>query len=198
MAFNSFAPAAGLPACMRFEWLAETGPEEPVSAGTWAIYILLIIAVLVAIGLIMKLVVWKVGVPCQFCDARLKYWEDLPLPDRAAILEYFNEVEKRDPETGAVFVCVKCGSVFDDFSGEKLHRDYDQFGLRAYCKKCNAIMWNQKDLATWDGVSESPYMKCKSCGTVHRWQMYKETRFRLLMPPPDIEVLPKCNDDGMA
>ena len=157
-------------------------------------YIFVVLAVLILAGIVLKFLVRKVGIPCQFCDARLQYWDDLSMEDCGGIMEYFTECEKRSPDTDGVFVCPDCGSVFDDFSGAKLSRDYDAYGIRAYCKVCNNLMWNRKNMADWDGVSESPYMHCEMCGSVHQWQTYKDTRFRFLVPPEDKPVLPKCED----
>ena len=159
---------------------------------------LIIVASLAAIGVALKFIVRGIGVPCQFCNARLANWRNLSQADRQAILAYFREVEGREPNVSAVFTCRSCGSVFDDFSGEWLRRDFDHFGIRAYCKKCNAVMWNRKDIATWDGVSESPYMKCDACGTVHRWAMHGVSRFRFLAPPREVKTLHRCLDTGDA
>ena len=165
--------------------------REPMTWGDLAIFAACAVAALLAVGLLLKLFVHQVGIPCQFCDARLKYWKELPPADHESILKYFQEYEKRTPETAGLFTCPGCGTVFDDFSGERLTRDYDAFGIRAWCRICNNMMWNKKDLGTWDGVSESPYMKCHVCGAVHQWKTFGTTRFRFLMPPEDQPVLPR-------
>jgi hypothetical protein len=177
-----------------------TDSQPPATEGPSALFVaicvVIIILFLAALGVLLKILVRQIGTRCQFCNARLKYWDQLDPADARAILGYFEEVEKRSPDTAGVFTCLKCGAVFDDFSGLRLHRDYDAFGLRAYCKKCNSVMWNRKDLAIWDGESESPYMKCDDCGTVHQFKLYGDTRFKFLMPPAGVETLKKCDDSS--
>ena len=54
----------------------------------------------IALGFVMKRVVRFVGIPCQFCDNRkLTYFDQLSPQQKQAILSYFQQFEKRDPDT---------------------------------------------------------------------------------------------------
>ncbi len=145
---------------------------------------LAVLGVLIAVG---KIAVRVVGAPCQFCENRkLTRFGQLPSSKRRPILGYFRSHEGRDPDTSAVFVCVDCMTVHDDFSGEKRSMDIDMGVARTFCKVCNALMQ--------DCDPDNEDIRCVRCGTHYRWQDHADSGFRFLMPPQGAKILERCQD----
>ena len=93
----------------------------------WRVLTVLLMAVLI------KWLVRKLGVDCHECAGRMAFFDELAIEEQNAILAYFSEHEGRKPDTSAVFVCKRCGFVYDDFSGEKRSMSGDEVG---HCKIC--------------------------------------------------------------
>ena len=72
------------------------------------------VIVIIITALLVRLLL-RTGIMCQFCQAKgVKVWRKLTPEQQSAIREYFLSYENRDPETGAIFVCDNCKTVFDD------------------------------------------------------------------------------------
>ncbi len=156
-----------------------------VEKKTWAMLLMCVgLPLLACLGaLLLKRLI---GCPCQFCENnRMTSWDELDLRQQDVLLRYFKSCEGREPDTSAVFVCKKCGTVFDDFSGEKRSMERDMgSGCTTWCKVCNGIVV-YCDL-------DNDNIVCGKCGTPYAWRVYKDSGYRLLMPPEDANILQKC------
>lgn len=121
---------------------------------------LLPIALLVVIA--VALVVRRVRFHCQRCNGKVRALRDLASEEREQVLDFFRRVEGRRPPTGKIYVCPRCKSVYDDFSGEHLSRDQDVHQLVAFCKVCGSLM--HREGAASDAIA------CNHCGALHRWR----------------------------
>ena len=65
----------------------------------------------------------------------MSFFDELPDQEKDQILSYFKEHERRTPDTTAIFVCLHCRIVYDDFSGEKRSMEGD---TRSICKVCQS------------------------------------------------------------
>ena len=82
-----------------------------------------------------RLLVRRVGCTCHLCASRMSFFHELTADERAEILEYYRQNEKRTPDTSGLFVCKNCLIIYGDFSGEKRSMDGDDVSI---CKICNA------------------------------------------------------------
>lgn len=165
-----------------------------------ALTVFLLLAVALVGAGIVAFVLRKAGCPCQFCDnARTMPFARLPVALREEIRGYFTNVERRQPQTPAVFVCLDCGTVFDDFSGEQRSRDRDVvwhhparafLACRAFCKGCNALMQGCEP--------DTTPTACARCGREHAWTVWGKSGLRYLMPLGDAPVLPRCRDTSFG
>lgn len=140
-----------------------------------ATYVLLGIAGLLALGLGLRRFVELIGFPCQFCGEKIRTFRRLDAPTQAAILEYFHEHERREPDRSGLFVCMGCRTVHDDFSGEKASWDADAYGCVTFCKACLATI-RQCEPGRED-------IKCPRCSTSYAWSVHPGSEFRFFMPP---------------
>jgi len=131
-------------------------------------------AVAAALLLLKRLVRW-VSFPCQFCSAKVKTFDQVNAEDRAGILAYFHEHERREPDEGGLFVCTNCKTVHDDFSGEKKSWDADAYSCRTFCKVCGRMMSGCEP--------EKEKVACPGCGTEYRWQVHERSGYRFFTPP---------------
>jgi len=91
------------------------------------------VGVPVVFGLLACLLRRAVGCDCHNCGNTMTAFRRLPDTDQRSILEHFEKVERRTPDTTAIFACGTCGTVYDDFSGEKKSLDGDNVSI---CKTC--------------------------------------------------------------
>lgn len=91
------------------------------------------VGVPVVFGLLACLLRRTIGCDCHRCGNSMTAFKWLPDADQRAILEHFEKVERRTPDTTAIFACGVCGTVYDDFSGEKKSLDGDNISI---CKVC--------------------------------------------------------------
>ncbi|MDP6107829.1 MAG: hypothetical protein QGI33_05270 [Candidatus Brocadiia bacterium] len=96
-----------------------------------------VIVVEAAVGVLvgLRLMFRKIGCDCPECARRVCFFDELTDEEKGQILHYFRTREGREPETGAIFACRRCGLVMDDFSGENLSMDGD---CRSFCKVCGS------------------------------------------------------------
>jgi hypothetical protein len=156
---------------------------------------------IVLLAVVIVFVKWlmRTAIMCQFCgNPDCKVWDRVPQAQRDSILSYFREHEKREPDTSGIFVCDKCNTVFDDFSGEKANREVDVGSAgrgprgrsivtcRSWCKVCNNMMQG------CDPDNEN--IRCRSCGTHYEWRTHDRSGYRFLMPPEDAVILKQCTD----
>jgi hypothetical protein len=135
---------------------------------------------MVVFGLGLRRLVDWIGSPCQFCEASVQSFRRVGPEVQASILQYFSAYERREPDTGGLFICMNCHTVHDDFSGEKASRDFDRFGCVTFCKVCHAIMRGcEPDRGT---------VNCSSCGTPYEWRTHADSGFRFFMPPRDVTI----------
>ncbi len=129
------------------------------------------------------------SVMCVFCGHhRTESLADLSRRQVVFIMSYYRQYEKRQLNRGRVQVCQLCGVVYDDFFAGK---DAGQSatapsvigaelpdGLRGYwahCKLCGELMY---------GIAKVGLdVECQSCRALHKWQLWREWRFAMLMPP---------------
>ena len=97
--------------------------------------LLLLVAGVLAVLFALRWIIRRIGCNCHICGYRMNYFSELSIQDQREILGYFRIHEKRDPDTSAFFVCMRCSIVYDDFSGEKRSMDGDN---RSLCKICNS------------------------------------------------------------
>ena len=102
-----------------------------------AMHIVYLALGLTALMVVLKLIVRKIGCNCHECGRRMAFFNEVGDDDQREILRYFEEFEKRTPDTSGMFVCCHCGIVYDDFSGEKRSMAGD---LTSYCKVCNGLV----------------------------------------------------------
>lgn len=158
---------------------------------TWAM-LMMTVGVPLAVGALGLLLKKFFGCPCQFCkNNRMTFWRELDVMEQEAIRRYFRGHEKRNPDTSAVFLCRKCGTVFDDFSGERrsLERDMGA-GCTTWCKVCNSVV------TYCDPDNEN--IVCSKCKTHYAWQVHEKSGHRFLMPPKDASVLKECRGTVIA
>ncbi len=174
--------------------LAEGGEELGLGQG---VIVGVVVLALIVLGLwFLKIMVSRMGLMCSFCGyPRAKPIRELDEEDRAEVLSYFREYEKRSPNPNSVFVCPSCGIVCDDYSGEKHSREPDGgsppagqllpegvSGCRAFCKNCGYQMMGIAKV-------ELP-IECRHCRTVHTWQKWGDGKYTYLMPPEGTTVGP--------
>lgn len=153
------------------------------------IYIISLVLTFVAAIVGMVWLVRLIGLACQFCsNSRVSFFNELTAEQQDTILDYFQTYEHRTPDTKAIFVCCDCNTVFDDFSGEKksMEADYGRGGCRTWCKACHQMVYECN--------LDNDNIGCPDCNTPYKWDVYKDTGFRFLMPPPNTKLLSKCRD----
>ena len=89
----------------------------------------------VVFGALACLLKRAIGCDCHKCGHRMTAFKQLPQTDQQIILDHFKEIEKRTPDTTAIFACGHCGIVYDDFSGEKRSLDGDNISICKICGK---------------------------------------------------------------
>jgi len=156
-----------------------------------------VIGVLALIALVVFVCVRfsRVGPPCLLCgNLRTTPLGRLPLERQLEIMEYFRQYERRYPRTAAVFVCLECNSVHDDFSGLLRSREAGAYevsvGNVTYCKVCGCPVRGC--------LPERGEVPCPKCGTKHRRRVDERSGMRFFMPPPDAEILEGFKDKGGA
>ena len=145
--------------------------------------LLLSVSGLVLIVAFCRLLVRWFSFPCQFCGAKMKEFTQLTPEAQAGLLLYFKKVEKRVPDTSAIFTCTQCRYVQDDFSGEKLSRDIDSGGCRLFCKACGHLLLRCDP--------ELGGIECPECGARFRWEQHKSSGFYFFTPHSRGKLLAK-------
>ena len=140
------------------------------------------------LGLVVKLLMRWMTFPCQICtNTRVTFVRKMPAEEQEKILDYFRQNEHRESKLAQLFVCQACRRVYDEFSGEYRSRSSDGLQLRFSCKVCNKPMAQHCD-------QRGDPIICRHCQTVHIWREHQPSGYIFLAPPPDVDVLPECND----
>lgn len=161
-------------------------------------YVLPAAAIIALVAGIRRLV-RNIGLSCQFCDnTRCHCFTELSPEEQRGIVRYFRDCERREPDTTGVFVCRKCRTVYDDFSGEKDSMSPDSLVYKVgsrrqilvtcitFCKVCNTVMLHCDP--------ENHDIRCPKCKTSYKWEVDRVTGYRFLMPPPGTKILERCHD----
>ncbi len=164
--------------------------------------IVILVGISVVAYVLKRFVFTRMGVMCSFCGhPRAAPIRELDYLIVDFIMSYFEQYENREADKDGIYVCEKCGIVFDDFSGEKQSGEPDAgpapagvdlpagvCACRSYCKACGQLML---------GISKVGLpLECRECKTVHTWQQWRESKYTLLMPPEGTTVCKGPRDFG--
>ena len=152
------------------------------------IYVILPLALILS-GIVIWFLIKNAGRPCPMCGAPdITSFAKLDHNQRNDIYRYFDQVERRRFRQTHIFVCPKCKTVHDDFSGEKRSRDLDMIGMlkpacTSFCKCCGKILMHN--------ASHASVVKCPSCGTQYTWTQYGGREMFFFTPQPGTQLLEK-------
>ncbi len=138
-----------------------------------------------AVGIPAKLLVNWIRFPCQFCNEKIELFKRIDFYEQRDILDYFRQYENREPDQGGLFVCTKCRTVHDDFSGEKKSWDVDTYGCRTFCKVCGLLLI---------GCEPDREVVCDDCQTPYHWRQHGRYGYRVFTPPSGARLLAKAPD----
>lgn len=76
------------------------------------------------------------GRTCHECGCKMNRFKKLDVKDQKEILQYFEQVEQRQPMTLFIWTCPNCHTVYDDYAGDQGSRNGNNKPL---CKTCDAM-----------------------------------------------------------
>jgi hypothetical protein len=141
-----------------------------------AVAVVMTLLVLAAVALV-KMITANASFRCQFCNAFVTALRDTPDTYRDEVIASIRECSRRDPDPEAIYVCLKCRTVYDDVYSDEVAANGDFNAYSDICKSCGTVTHREDP--------NQRKITCARCGATYSWVTDEATGFRFLLREAD-------------